>query len=606
MNIKHFTLVVALVVLCQSQIAFACVCEDVSPTPEHDCAEQKVWGKCKAKWMISGGFCKKTCGRCDCVEGANFKSTEEEETMVVKEARVESGECDLGCTDVAPSDYTCEEQAAFGKCDSPWMLSGGYCDAACGRCTACEQEPDQDTKALPSESEICEDIPPGDDLTCAEQREYGKCERPWMVEGNYCAKTCDRCKVGKLASSGLPPLDQLPKEPQNINEIQVITEVLTEVEVIQVEQPDVEDSEDENKKAKVRQDIEELLAQNSDLKYEEVLGYELSRGVIQDALNQRYDGASPAAEMNVSPTEAQEALMDQVQALINSDNSTEEFTEAEKEEKTPEDPSLEKQENRKGKNKKNQNKNNADQDDQEEVRNTHITASKGIQEYEEVAEDNQTDVVSAVSAPITAVFGAGSLKDLADEVPGIADMFGSAAAGVNISSENIEQIAKLSLSEEAQLTQNQERTDSIQLTPPEDDSEPKTPEVQDTPKAPKRQLSPLPSPVSAGDEDIEKVSSPAPKQPSPQQKATNCKTSILDEISLHPDLSLLSSILQKLDFNGLLLGKGSPITLLAPDNASLTTFLESNNIDLDKDSAALKSLKHLILYHMLEMPYDYE
>lgn len=39
-------------------------CADV-PTPEgYTCAQQKAWGKCAAGWMLTGGWCAQTCGRC--------------------------------------------------------------------------------------------------------------------------------------------------------------------------------------------------------------------------------------------------------------------------------------------------------------------------------------------------------------------------------------------------------------------------------------------------------------------------------------------------------------------------------------------------------------
>jgi hypothetical protein len=41
----------------------AYACSDLAP-PSHGCAKQKAWGKCAAQFMIDGGFCAKTCGRC--------------------------------------------------------------------------------------------------------------------------------------------------------------------------------------------------------------------------------------------------------------------------------------------------------------------------------------------------------------------------------------------------------------------------------------------------------------------------------------------------------------------------------------------------------------
>ena len=41
-----------------------------------------------------------------------------------------------GCSDVAPDDqYTCAEQAAWGKCDSDWMV--GFCCLSCFACDGC-------------------------------------------------------------------------------------------------------------------------------------------------------------------------------------------------------------------------------------------------------------------------------------------------------------------------------------------------------------------------------------------------------------------------------------------------------------------------------------
>ena len=41
-----------------------------------------------------------------------------------------------GCADVPPSaDYTCAQQAAWGKCGADFVIAGGFCAATCGRCT---------------------------------------------------------------------------------------------------------------------------------------------------------------------------------------------------------------------------------------------------------------------------------------------------------------------------------------------------------------------------------------------------------------------------------------------------------------------------------------
>ena len=38
----------------------------------------------------------------------------------------------------------------------------------------------------------CYDKPPPN-YTCELQKKWGKCYEPWMIQGNYCAKTCSRC-----------------------------------------------------------------------------------------------------------------------------------------------------------------------------------------------------------------------------------------------------------------------------------------------------------------------------------------------------------------------------------------------------------------------------
>jgi len=39
-------------------------CTDIPTPDEYTCEQQKGWGKCNADFMVKGGFCAKTCGRC--------------------------------------------------------------------------------------------------------------------------------------------------------------------------------------------------------------------------------------------------------------------------------------------------------------------------------------------------------------------------------------------------------------------------------------------------------------------------------------------------------------------------------------------------------------
>ncbi|KAK2078299.1 hypothetical protein QBZ16_004168 [Prototheca wickerhamii] len=132
-----------------------------------------------------------------------------------------------GCSDVPPSpDYTCAQQAAFGKCSAVWMVEGDYCAQTCGRCL------------IPTPSTDCGDVSPVPDVACEayvaigacelawmRQNRYcsescgfcipiitlpplqgwGKCDESWMISGNYCAQTCGRC--GSTACTDAPTPD---------------------------------------------------------------------------------------------------------------------------------------------------------------------------------------------------------------------------------------------------------------------------------------------------------------------------------------------------------------------------------------------------------------
>lgn len=88
------------------------------------------------------------------------------------------------CEDIpTPDEYTCAEQKSWGKCDEPWMVDGGYCAATCGRCDASPGGP----------HDGCEDVSTPDDYSCEEQKSWGKCNESWMIDGGYCAATCGRC-----------------------------------------------------------------------------------------------------------------------------------------------------------------------------------------------------------------------------------------------------------------------------------------------------------------------------------------------------------------------------------------------------------------------------
>ena len=46
-------------------------CADVAPSGGFTCAQQAAWGKCSADFMVAGGFCAATCGRCGSATPSN-------------------------------------------------------------------------------------------------------------------------------------------------------------------------------------------------------------------------------------------------------------------------------------------------------------------------------------------------------------------------------------------------------------------------------------------------------------------------------------------------------------------------------------------------------
>eukprot|EP01025_Chloroclados_australasicus_P049750 TRINITY_DN5689_c0_g1_i1.p1 TRINITY_DN5689_c0_g1~~TRINITY_DN5689_c0_g1_i1.p1 ORF type:complete len:1210 (-),score=229.99 TRINITY_DN5689_c0_g1_i1:891-4403(-) len=96
---------------------------------------------------------------------------------------------DGACTDVAPpGGYSCDQQAKFGKCERQWMKDGNFCAKTCGFC-----------------GEACTDTPPDDRYTCAQQKDFGKCESSWMKEGGFCQATCGFCGEGATPAPASTP-----------------------------------------------------------------------------------------------------------------------------------------------------------------------------------------------------------------------------------------------------------------------------------------------------------------------------------------------------------------------------------------------------------------
>ncbi|PSC67673.1 U6 snRNA phosphodiesterase [Micractinium conductrix] len=168
----------------------------------------QAYGKCDSPWMLAGNYCAATCGRCPAGEGASAPAAAPAAPVAETEAAAPAP----ACADVPPpeTDMSCAEQKTYGKCDSPWMVSGNYCAATCGRCpagdgaaasAAAPAVPPTAGPAAPP-ADACSDVPPpGSTLSCADQKAAGKCDSPWMLAGSYCAATCGHCPAGDGAAA---------------------------------------------------------------------------------------------------------------------------------------------------------------------------------------------------------------------------------------------------------------------------------------------------------------------------------------------------------------------------------------------------------------------
>lgn len=90
------------------------------------------------------------------------------------------------CTDVAPGTrHTCAQQREWGKCDAEVMVKYAYCARTCGRAPC----------------PTCDDKAPTKEYDCKQQAKFGKCGEEWMAKGGYCARSCGRMPCPPLASA---------------------------------------------------------------------------------------------------------------------------------------------------------------------------------------------------------------------------------------------------------------------------------------------------------------------------------------------------------------------------------------------------------------------
>ena len=170
--------------------------------------------QCGQPWLLSGNYCRATCGRCTLGGGALAASPASEGSAATSRT---------GCSDVLPPGVatTCSEIKVLGMCSDSNLMAGGFCAATCARChlalphQAGVMQGEMPTAGAPAPvaeagaaaaaaASDCTDEPPPGEAPCPEQKAWGKCESEWMVAANYCAATCGRCSPAVAASSATP------------------------------------------------------------------------------------------------------------------------------------------------------------------------------------------------------------------------------------------------------------------------------------------------------------------------------------------------------------------------------------------------------------------
>lgn len=184
-------------------------CSDEPPDSQNTCPDLASWGACGEDWM--SGSCDASCGRCDEPDGTSTGDSDDGGADATSGGTTGGTSGPDHCTDEAPDTrHTCEEQAAWRKCDESFMQ--GFCDRSCGRCEGetpdpdpgpvpdPDPDPDADPDPDPSGPDPeCTDVPPDDVHSCAEQSTWGKCGEPFMQ--GFCDNSCGRC--------GAPPCTDL-------------------------------------------------------------------------------------------------------------------------------------------------------------------------------------------------------------------------------------------------------------------------------------------------------------------------------------------------------------------------------------------------------------
>eukprot|EP01025_Chloroclados_australasicus_P044761 TRINITY_DN48787_c0_g1_i1.p1 TRINITY_DN48787_c0_g1~~TRINITY_DN48787_c0_g1_i1.p1 ORF type:complete len:284 (-),score=19.93 TRINITY_DN48787_c0_g1_i1:6-857(-) len=93
------------------------------------------------------------------------------------------------CSDITPDDkYSCQQQSEWGKCDEEWIVQGQFCQKSCGRCGNFSTQNDQ------IEAGCWDQVPSY--ISCQQLRDEGRCDFEDRTQDGqtYCDLTCGRCQ----------------------------------------------------------------------------------------------------------------------------------------------------------------------------------------------------------------------------------------------------------------------------------------------------------------------------------------------------------------------------------------------------------------------------
>eukprot|EP01023_Acetabularia_acetabulum_P019520 TRINITY_DN1995_c0_g1_i6.p1 TRINITY_DN1995_c0_g1~~TRINITY_DN1995_c0_g1_i6.p1 ORF type:complete len:1103 (-),score=236.57 TRINITY_DN1995_c0_g1_i6:767-4075(-) len=88
-------------------------CTDTPPDAKFTCADQAKFGKCESAWMISGGFCARSCGRCDVVQAPLQVTPTPTQAPTINKSIDETCECGCACCLGDSVDLTATATAMF-------------------------------------------------------------------------------------------------------------------------------------------------------------------------------------------------------------------------------------------------------------------------------------------------------------------------------------------------------------------------------------------------------------------------------------------------------------------------------------------------------------